>query len=95
MFVMGLRGERVDGQLAMAIFAAITVGCSFAAAPLVLGFVAIISAVLAVVFQVIDIFGPDSTWATGTAPVLWALQAVLFAALAYLLWWNQHRLVSA
>lgn len=90
--LMGLRAERDDQMLGHALAAAVAAGCSLWIAPLGLRFVAIIASVAALVLQAIAVFGPERAWDAGTAPILWALQAVLAAALAYLIWWNQARL---
>lgn len=90
--LMGMRGERIDVQVGLAVSAGIAAGCSLWVAPLGLRFAAIITAVAALVLQAVDLFGPQSQWGAGTAPVLWVLQGALAVALAYLVWWNQARL---
>ncbi|WP_341863646.1 hypothetical protein [Gymnodinialimonas sp. 57CJ19] len=93
--LMGMRGERIDVQVAVAVFAGIAAGCSIRRAPVVLRFAAIVAAVGAMVFQAIDVFGEASQWGISTAPVLWALQGMLLAALIYLLLWNQRQLMRS
>lgn len=93
--LMGMRGERIDVQVAVAVFAGIAAGCSIQRAPMVLRFVAIVATVGAMVFQAIEVFGEASQWGVSTAPVLWALQGILMAALVYLLWWNQRLLMRS
>ncbi|QXT39578.1 hypothetical protein [Gymnodinialimonas ceratoperidinii] len=92
--LMGFRGERIDLQLAVAVCAGIAAGASVVVGPLFLRVVAIVAAIAALGAQAAVLFGPESPWGVETAPVLWAIQAALLAGLAYLVWWNQHRLLG-
>ena len=94
-FLMGMRGERQDLQVAMALCAGLAVGCSFVRGPVVPRVLGILAAVAAIVFQAMDILGADSTWSRDTAPVLWALQALLTGCLCYMVWWAQDQMQRA